>query len=43
MREKLSKNQKYDALELMLDVMAADSVLEESENKIIEQTVKSLD
>ena len=43
MREKLSKNQKYDSLELMLDVMAADSVLEESENKLIEQTVKSLD
>jgi tellurite resistance protein len=42
-KEKLSKNQKYDALELMLDVMAADSVLEESENKLIEQTVKSLD
>ena len=35
MREKLSKNQKYDSLELMLDVMAADSVLEESENKLI--------
>ena len=43
MKEKLSNFQKYDALELMLDVMAADSVLDDKENELMEKTVKSLE
>ncbi len=38
----LSDDQRYKVVELMLDVMAADSVLDEKENDLIERTVKSL-
>ena len=39
----LSEDQRYKVVELMLDVMAADSILDEKENDLIERTVKSLD
>lgn len=42
-KKDLSEDQRYKVVELMLDVMAADSVLDEKENDLIERTVKSLD
>ena len=42
-KKDLVLEQRYQAVELMLDVMAADSVLDEKENDLIERTVKSLD
>jgi len=42
-KKDLSIDQRYKVVELMLDVMAADSVLDEKENDLIERTVKSLD
>jgi len=42
-KKDLSDDQRYKVVELMLDVMAADSILDEKENDLIEKTVKSLD
>ena len=42
-KKDLSEDQRYKVVELMLDVMAADSILDEKENDLIERTVKSLD
>ena len=41
-KKDLSEDQRYKVVELMLDVMAADSILDEKENELIERTVKSL-
>jgi tellurite resistance protein len=41
-KKDLSEDQRYKVVELMLDVMAADSILDEKENDLIEKTVKSL-
>ena len=41
-KKELTDDQRYKVVELMLDVMAADSVLDEKENDLIERTVKSL-
>lgn len=38
----LSEDQRYKVVELMLDVMAADKVLDAKENELIENTVRSL-
>ena len=41
-KKDLSEDQRYKVVEVMLDVMAADSILDEKENDLIERTVKSL-
>ena len=41
-KKELTDDQRYKVVELMLDVMAADSVLDEKENDLIERTVNSL-
>ena len=43
MKKKLTKSQHYESLELILDVMAADSILDQKENILIESVVVKLD
>ena len=43
MKKKLTKSQHYESLELILDVMAADSILDQKENILIESVVMKLD